>query len=65
MALLAGPFVSVGVLRPYRDSPPGFAPHSTWRRGVEVTLSVLRAYDRPPEGVAWLLGVGWTFMDAD
>ncbi|MEP6652025.1 MAG: hypothetical protein ABJA82_01620 [Myxococcales bacterium] len=64
LAFLAGPFVSLGVLRTSRDSPPGFAP-STWRRGVEVTLGALRAYDRAPEGIAWLLGLGWTFGDAE
>jgi hypothetical protein len=63
--LAAGPFVSLGVLRTYRDSPPGFAPSPTWRRGVELTLSALRAYGRSPEGTAWLLGVGWTFIDGD
>jgi hypothetical protein len=62
-ALLAGPVAGLSVLRTYRDSPPGFTPPPTWRRGVEVTLSALRAEHRSPEGIAWLLGVGWTFVD--
>jgi len=64
-ALLWGPFVSIGVLLPNAESPSGFAPPPLWRRGIEVTFSALRAHDRAPEGIVWMVGLDWTFVDQE
>jgi len=62
-ALLVGPFLRLAILRTRHASPPGFDPPPASRQGVELTLSALHAYHRAPEGVVWMIGLGWTFVD--
>ena len=64
-AIAAGPFATLGILRAYREPPPGFVPAQTARRGIELSVGALGTYGRAPRDIAWFLGVGWVFMDVD
>lgn len=59
--ILAGPFAALGVLRASAAPAPGFDPPRVPYHGIEVTLSALRPFGRTPEGIAWIIGVGWAF----